>query len=280
MRVTFCGTRGSIPTSGGEFNRFGGRTSCVALSHDGDAPTLILDGGTGLRRYSSMFPNQPFRGALLLGHLHLDHTYGLGFFDGAAQGEVDLYIPAQGDPVDVLSRLYAPPFFPIGPHEFPGRWSYHSLESGSHRIGGWSVLALDIPHGGGRTFGFRISDDAASIAYLSDHSPLQMGDGPNGLGEYHESALELARDVDLLIHDSQHWSHEFPAKAYLRHSAVEYAFGLASRARARQLAMFHHDPERTDTEIEAMVAELTSDTGFVFAAADGQSVDVGPLASP
>ena len=54
MRVTFCGARGSTPAPGPDFVRYGGHTSCVALSHDGDPadlrPTLLLDAGTGLRR--------------------------------------------------------------------------------------------------------------------------------------------------------------------------------------------------------------------------------------
>ena len=276
MRVTFCGVRGSIPVSGPEFIRIGGLTSCVAVSHDGEPPSLILDGGTGLHRFASLFPDQPFRGALLLGHLHLDHTMGLGFFDAAAEGGVDVYVPAQGDPATVLGRMFGPPFFPLSPHELPGQWSFHSLEAGEHTIGDWSVLALDIPHGGGRTFGYRISDGTGSIAYLSDHSPIQLGDGPDGLGEYHTAALALARDADLLIHDAQHRADEFPAKAYLCHSAVEYACSLATISGAGRLAMFHHDPERTDDEIEATVARLSKGAfGAVFAAAEGQHVDVG-----
>lgn len=275
VRLTFCGVRGSIPIAGPDFIRFGGLTSCVVLAHDGEDPSLILDGGTGLRRYATQFPDQPFRGALLLGHLHLDHTMGLGFFDAAAQGEVNVYMPAQGDAAAVLGRIFGPPFFPIGPHEFPGQWSFNSLEAGEHTIGDWSVLALDIPHGGGRTFGYRISDATATIAYLSDHSPIQIGKGPDGLGEYHPAALELARDVDLLIHDAQHRADEFPAKTYLCHSAVEYTCALAAMSGAARVAMFHHDPDRTDEEIDAVVAALAGSATEVFAAAEGQVLDIG-----
>jgi phosphoribosyl 1,2-cyclic phosphodiesterase len=275
MQLTFCGTRGSTPVSGPEFLRYGGDTSCVALAHDGDAPSLILDAGTGLRRYGALFPEQPFHGALLLGHLHLDHTQGLGFFGAADKGSVEVYLPAQGDAREMVSRMISPPFFPLAPDELRGDWSYHSLEAGEHAIGGWTVLALDIPHGGGRTFGYRISDGSATVAYLSDHSPVQLGDGPDGLGEYHPAALELADGVDLLIHDAQHLASEFPAKAFLGHSAVDYAHGLAEKAGAAQLALFHHDPSRSDDEIDAIVAELDDGGSLqVFAAYEGQSVDL------
>jgi len=274
VRVTFCGTRGSTPASGPEFVRYGGHTSCVALAHDGQPPSLVLDAGSGLRRVSTLLGGEAFSGSLLLGHLHLDHVQGLGFFGAADHGRVDVYIPAQDDPVVVLGRIIGPPIFPLTPDELRGNWSFHGLEPGRHSIEGWSVLALDIPHGGGRTFGYRISDGSLTIAYLSDHSPVQLGAGPDGLGEYHPAALSLAEAVDLLIHDAQHRAEEFPAKAFLGHSAAEYAYGLAARAGARRLALFHHDPGRTDEQIDATVADLAGGTLDVFAAAENQSVDL------
>ncbi len=49
MRVTLCGVRGSTCAPGAEFVRYGGHTSCVALSHDSEPPSLVLDAGTGLQ---------------------------------------------------------------------------------------------------------------------------------------------------------------------------------------------------------------------------------------
>ena len=83
MRVTFCGTRGSTPAPGLDYIRFGGHTSCVALSHDDGAtsrPSLLLDAGTGLRRLPGLLGDSPFRGTILLTHLHWDHVQGLPFF--------------------------------------------------------------------------------------------------------------------------------------------------------------------------------------------------------
>lgn len=54
------------------------------------------------------------------------------------------------------------------------------------------MTAREIPHKGGRTFGFRVSDGASTVAYLPDHSPLVLGAGPHGFGEYHEAAVALA----------------------------------------------------------------------------------------
>src|SRR5438067_11323481 len=129
MRVTFCGVRGSTPAPGPEFVRYGGHTSCVALAHTGEPPSLVLDGGTGLRRLSKALDG-PFEGSILLGHLHWDHTQGLPFFKAAEEGRVDVYLPAQGDPLEVLSRSFAPPHFPLRPDELRGAWTFSGLEAG------------------------------------------------------------------------------------------------------------------------------------------------------
>ncbi len=97
-------------------------------------------------------------------------------------------------------------------------------------IEGFTVLALEIPHKGGRTFGFRVTDGSATIAYLSDHCPTALGPGPDGLGEYHEAALALARRCDLLVHDAQYLDEELERRASFGHASCGYA---AAPGRAR-----------------------------------------------
>ena len=276
MRVTFCGVRGSTCAPGIDFVRYGGHTSCVALARDGGSPTLVLDAGTGLRNLTRHLDGQPFRGTILLGHLHWDHTHGIPFFAAGNQpaSEVTVVMPAQGDPEAVLERAFSPPHFPVTPTQLQGRWRVRSHEPGTYDIEGFSVLAAEIPHKGGRTFGFRVTDGGGTLAYLSDHSPVAAGAGPDGLGAYHDSALALAENVDLLIHDAQHTAAEFADRAFLGHSAVEYAVGLAEAAGARALALFHHDPARTDDEIDALVMAHAGGTLEVLGAAEGLTIEL------
>ena len=178
MRLAFLGVRGSTPAPGPEFTVTGGNTACVAVSHDGCPPSLVLDAGTGLRRLSARLGGAAFRGSILLSHLHWDHVQGLPFFTAGDRDDaiVQLCMPEQGDPVEVLSRAMSPPHFPIGPDGLRGSWGFAGLAPGWHRIEGFDVLALDIAHKGGRTFGYRIEDGRASIAYLPDHA-LWLGTG-------------------------------------------------------------------------------------------------------
>lgn len=282
MRLHICGARGSTPAPGPEFVRYGGHTSCVAVTHDdATSPSLLVDAGTGLRRVWQLLDGRPFDGSILLGHLHWDHTHGLPFFrSGDDPGaRVDLYLPDQGvTAVDLLARQMSPPSFPIRPDQLRGDWRFHALPEGEHEIEGFRVLAREIPHKGGRTFGYRISDGRTTFAYLSDHHPFQLGPGPEGWGPYHDVALELVGGADVLLHDAQYTDEEFAERAHFGHSTVAYAVGLATIGEVGQLVLFHHDPPRTDDEIDRLVAGLADAAVSVTAAAEGDVLDLAPTA--
>ena len=279
LRVSFCGVRGSTPAPGADFVRYGGHTSCVALSRGDAVPELVLDAGTGLTALTALLDGAPFTGSILLGHLHWDHTHGIPFFTGGrGTDRIDLYLPEQGEDAEkVLERCFSPPHFPIVPSELGPGWSFGGLDEGRHRIEGFDVLAREIPHKGGRAFGYRVTHGTSSIAYLSDHSPTSVGPGPDGLGERHESALALAGGADLLITDAQHLAEQFPEVAYLGHASVEYDVALAREAGVRTLVLFHHDPGRTDDEVDAILEHaqaLAGDDLAVVAAYEGLVLEV------
>jgi phosphoribosyl 1,2-cyclic phosphodiesterase len=275
LQVHLCGVRGSLPAAGKDFIRYGGHTSCLALGHDGaSAPTLFLDAGTGLLQALSLLDGAPYAGALLLTHLHWDHVVGLPFFSAEARNgtRVDVLLPEQEDGTDAASALgglMSPPYFPIGPLQMCGKWSFSTLPEGEFELEGFSVLAREIPHKGGRTYGYRVSAGGASIAYMPDHNPTALGPGEDGLGEYHPAALELARDADLLVHDAQLLPEELAAEAHFGHAAADYAVALGERAGAGAVSLFHHRLDRTDDELDELAARLGGRSSAVSVAAEG-----------
>jgi ribonuclease BN (tRNA processing enzyme) len=279
VRLYLLGVRGSTPSPGREFIRYGGNTSCIALARGDELPRLVVDAGTGLQRLTKLFGRRPFRGTILLSHLHWDHTHGLPFTPAVdrPEAEISVLMPAQGDPVALMERVLSPPHFPITPDQMRGRWRWSNLDPGQHTVEGYDVLALEIPHKGGRMFGYRISDGHTSLAYLSDHSPVAMGPGPAGLGEYHEAACRLCEGVDVLLHDAQHTAEEFPAVASYGHAAIEYAIGLGKTCNVGRLLLFHHSPTRTDDELDAIVAAHRTDAIEVIAAAEETVTDLGEV---
>jgi phosphoribosyl 1,2-cyclic phosphodiesterase len=262
LRVRFCGVRGSTPAPGIEFVRYGGHTSCLALSHDGiDAPALVLDAGAGLRKVSGLLAGAPFTGTILLSHLHWDHTLGLPFF--AAADRVDarptVLLPEQDSGLDaasVLGGVMCPPYFPIGPTELRGEWAFATVGPGEHTIEGFTVLAREIPHKGGRTFGYRISDGHSTLTYMPDHCPTALGPGEDGFGAYHDAAVELARDADVLVHDAQLFPAELAAEADFGHAVADYSVELARRAGTRAVVLFHHRHDRNDDALDGLARRL------------------------
>jgi phosphoribosyl 1,2-cyclic phosphodiesterase len=284
VRVHFCGTRGSTPAPGLEFVRYGGHTSCVALSTDdgpgsGTAgPTLLLDAGTGVRRVSALLDGAPFRGTILLTHLHWDHVQGLPFFAGGDRpdAQVTLLLPPQEDGAEaesVLARMMSPPLFPIRPRNLRGDWTFDvlppdALTAVGLTVGGFHVIAREVPHKGGRTVGYRVADSHSAIAYIPDHCPTELGAGPDGWGEYHPAVMELARGVDVLIHDAHLVPAELPTEASFGHAAADYAVELGHRAGARRVALFHHRPDRTDDALDGIVDSFSAAPVTVFGARD------------
>jgi phosphoribosyl 1,2-cyclic phosphodiesterase len=278
MRLHLCGVRGSTPAPGLAFSRVGGHTSCVAVAHDDDvAPRLLIDAGTGLRRVCELLGDTPFDGSIVIGHLHWDHTQGIPFFYAGDRPDarVDVYLPAHGgDAAHALDGLMAPPFFPIDAGGLRGHWSFHALEEGSFEAEGFTVLAREIPHAGGRTFGFRVTDGAATLAYVSDHGPLALGFGPDGWGPYHAAVHELADGADVLLHDAQYTADELAIRQHFGHSAIDYAVALAERCNVGRLLLHHHDPDRTDDEVDALVEAHQSTTVDVAAAIEGDVIQL------
>ena len=277
VRVTFCGVRGSTSAPGPEFVRFGGHTSCLAVAPDGSAPVLLLDAGTGIRNVTELVGDGPFRGTILLTHLHWDHVQGLPFFTAGDRddAEITVAMPAQGDPATVLAGAMAPPHFPITPEGLRGRWSFAGLERGRHTFEGCDVLAAEVPHKGGRTYGYRVSAGGRSLAYLPDHGPLGCGPGPDGLGARHPAALALAEGADLLVHGAQFTAAEQGLAADFGHATVDYAVALAEEAAVGRLVLFHHAPGRTDEQVDGVArAAASSTTVPLVAAAEGLSLDV------
>jgi phosphoribosyl 1,2-cyclic phosphodiesterase len=276
--VTFHGVRGSTPCSGDSVRRYGGNTSCVSLQRDGEPP-IVLDLGTGLRDFGhTLAPDGAFEGAVLLTHLHWDHVQGLPFFvpilrDGST---LSVFAPVQEDGRSVREAFdcfLRPPYFPISLEHVPGDLAFEEVHEERFAVQDAKVLSRLVPHVG-NTNGYRVEWGGLSVAYIPDHQ--QPADPHVGVSD---GALALCDGADLVIHDAQYTLDEFEVKKTWGHCTVEYAIRVAYEAGAKRLALFHHDPVRSDDELDALarcMGALGDRLGVeVFVAAEGMNVALG-----
>ena len=276
MKVTFWGVRGSLATPGPEAMRYGGNTSCVAVETS-SGQHLVLDAGTGVHRLGRAIPQDVERLDLLLTHLHMDHILGLGFFDPLFRPglEVHLWGPSstRSSLEQRLRRYLSPPLFPMLLRDLPCALTLHDVvETPTFVIGDVRVTSELVCHPG-PTVGYRVEADGATLTYLPDHEPALGAREFPGHRDW-LSGYALAREADLLIHDAQYTAEEYPNYVGWGHSTIEQAIDFASTAAVERLALFHHDPNRTDDDLDALLAALRRDRtlGFqVVAATEGTS---------
>lgn len=253
LSVTFHGVRGSTPCHGPDTVKYGGNTSCVSISSQGNR-TLLLDLGTGLRYFGLDYAarnREPLNAVALVTHMHWDHIQGLPFFGPILQegARLEIYGPRQSDGhsfVSALSDAFSQPTFPVGLHDLRGKFEFHDVEASDFSVDEYKIHSRVVPHIG-PTVGYRIELGQLSVAYISDHQqPI------DGSMDVPDTVLELARDVDLLIHDAQYTEAEFEKKGHWGHCTQSFAVHVARQAGARRLALYHHDPDRTDAELDAV----------------------------
>jgi ribonuclease BN (tRNA processing enzyme) len=251
--VRVWGARGSLSAPGPATVGYGGNTSCVELEL-ADGTTLILDAGSGIRELGRrLLQRDPGLLHICLTHLHLDHVEGLGFFGPLWRAGWKLRFWGPPSPTATLrarvSRYLSPPLFPVGLSEAPADATFEDVPYEPWRVGSAVVEAQAVEHRG-PTLGYRIEDEGRVFAYVPDHEPYltaALDDEPEWV-----SGWALAAGADLLFHDSQYTEDEYPHLRGWGHSSVAHAAAFARAADVRQLALFHHDPMRSDRELEEL----------------------------
>jgi len=285
MHVRFFGTRGSIATPGPHTLRYGGNTSCVEV-RTSSGTLLVLDMGTGAAALGRelMARGEPVSGHVLISHTHWDHIQGIPFFAPlfATGNEWDIYAPRgfRQSLRETLAGQMQYTYFPVGLEQLGATIRYHDLVEGQLRIGDVEVTSRYLNHPA-LTLGYRLEADGAAVVYACDHEPHSraLAAGVADISGEDCRHAEFLADADLVVHDAQYLASEYPQKVGWGHSTIEYAWAVARFARAKQLALTHHDPMRGDAAIDDLVDSLRAKSSHlggphVFAAAEGQQVEL------
>jgi phosphoribosyl 1,2-cyclic phosphodiesterase len=191
--------------------------------------------------------------------------------------EVHVWGPASGHHGlgERLARLLSPPLSPVRLDDFACRLSLHDVPGEQFTVPGLDVAADLVTHPG-PTLGYRLVASAGSMAYVPDHE-LAFGRRRSPGTPSIAAAHDLVERVDLLVHDAQYSSSEYPGHVGWGHSSMTEAIAFASGAEVGRLRTFHHDPEHDDDTIDRLVDDAVGSspgTLDVAAAAEGRSVEL------
>lgn len=261
MRIRLWGTRGSVASPGPDTVRYGGNTACVEVR--ARSTLIVLDAGTGIRPLGVRLRDYSGRIDLLLSHLHLDHLQGLGFFEPCFRPDVELHVwgppSTTADLGERLSRYLSPPLFPVRLRDLGSHVLLHDVPREAFQVGDVLIHARPVIHPG-PTVGYRIEDASGSVAYLPDHEPA-LGAPTFPLSPDWTSGHDLAADADVLLHDAQYTSDEYPARVGWGHSSMEQAWAFAVQSEVGRFVTFHHDPSHDDEALDRLVAQLQGRQG-------------------
>lgn len=239
-----------MAVSGDRYLRYGGDTSCYHVEVE-PGHHLVIDCGTGLRALEARLGPPPLRFTVLYSHYHLDHLQGLPVFSPLYEkaNRFDFLGARHGGlgAAEALHLLLRPPLFPVPYDEVPARCRFSDL-AGPLSLGPVRVTTIPLRHPGGAT-GFRLEGPAGSVVLATDHE--SGDDAADG------ALVGFASGAGVLLHDSQYTRDQLKGpRAGWGHSSFAAAAQAAIGAGVGRLVLTSHDPDRSDDDLEVMVARV------------------------
>jgi len=240
------GVRGSTPAPGHKTLRYGGETACFEL-RAGDALVLI-DCGSGARNLGMELCRAGSRSFdLLFTHTHLDHICGLPFFKPAYDPNFSVTAWAGHFQdgtclMEIVSRIMSPPIFPVAAKTLKAV-EFKTFRTGDilPRTDDLVIRTIRLNHPGGAC-GYRFDYHGKSICIITDHE--------HGDPEVDAALPEFVAGADIMIYDAMFTDAEYGKFVGWGHSTWQKAVELARTANVKTPVLFHHDPCRSDDELD------------------------------
>lgn len=260
MRIRCWGARGSIPVSGPEHVKYGGDTTCLELTAaSGDI--VIVDCGSGIRRLGNrLVRDKVERFSVLFTHSHWDHILGFPFFKPlyAAGTRADFYgCPfAQRSIRDVIAKVMEAPRFPVDMSMLKAELRFQARCASAFRIGSLDILPVRLSHPN-QGLGFKFSEAGKTFVFLTDNELRHAHPGGLRFSDY----ADFCSGADVLFHDAEFTEPEYGKTKGWGHSTWNQALELALAAGVKKFGLFHHNHDRDDAGVDALVADCRRAAG-------------------
>lgn len=293
---------------GARTERYGGNTSCVEITSSAGT-RIIIDGGTGIRRLGKEMMRAEFESGkgqahILVSHTHWDHIQGLPFFAPFYREGNRLYVYARQRDDQNLRSVFASqadaPFFPVSFDRTRASVAFRELHDGAEfEIEDFKVSTARLNHPHTAT-AYAVAADGARVAYIADTAPFtdilfgqEFLSGPSSrnakltrgdktkLKAMAAAVARLCEGSDLVIYDTMYTADEYKQFPHFGHSRPSDAIAVCSQVGCKMLALYHHSPDRSDGEVDAMLADARLQAGDlakqlqVVAAFEGLDLTLG-----
>ncbi len=224
MRLTVIGSSPAWPNAGSAHSGY------VVESNGG---RVLLDCGPGVLARLREAEAWPSLDAIAITHFHLDHwgdlvpwVWGSSYRSGQGDERPELWVYRGGRSFleELGSRLGFPDMF-----ERAFRLREYDAETSFTTAGGLDLLPMRLPHYTLETYGFRVTNGSATLAYTGDTGPS-------------DRIADLARDADLMVCEAtlEHGDADGEPRGHL---SVDEALAAYAASGARRLLLTHRPSE-------------------------------------
>ena len=259
MEVAFWGTRGGISTPGRSTEKYGGNTPCVSVTYEDDV--FIFDAGTGIRVLGNDLivtgglKNKRLH--LFLTHTHWDHIQGLPFFVPAYVKGTPLTIYGSASKGGFLETILRGQmdydYFPVDMSSLPSSLNIVEIEEPTLQFGKVTVQWEEQHYHPGGSLRYKVSLGDTAVVFSTDVELNRCFGKDYPTEEEREHAqqyLKFVQGASLLIGDAQYTAEQYPTKIGWGHTSMELLMEIAHRSGVKRLAIYHHDPDHSDTMLD------------------------------
>ena len=207
---------------------------------------------------------------IFVSHFHWDHIQGIPFFGPLYDNPENCFSFHSSSRFRTLKQVMeeqmAAPYFPVDMSEMKAQRGFYNLEQGRVPLEDVMVEAMWLNHPQG-CMGFRLETKDGVLVYATDNEP--------GDPQFDKNVRKLAAGADVLIYDAQYLPEEYEArKRGWGHSHWREAINVVMESGAKELILFHHDPDHDDACIDKVVEEARNYYPKVRAAAEGMEIEL------